>query len=174
MRYCNDRSNTEGVEVSFPIHRKTRNFKKQKNRMADKTLVLLRHGQSVWSRDNRFSGWTDVGLSHKGHDEAVEAGRELLCAGCEFDVAFTSVLKRAIKTLWLVLEELDQMWIPAHHTWRLNERHYAALQGENKSEMADRVGAAQCSAGAADSTFGLRLRPAMTLGTAELIDAITS
>ncbi|MCA9213491.1 MAG: 2,3-diphosphoglycerate-dependent phosphoglycerate mutase [Planctomycetales bacterium] len=114
--------------------------------MPNKTLVLLRHGQSVWNRDNRFTGWTDVGLTDQGHSEAVEAGRELLRAGHQFDVAHTSVLKRAIKTLWIVLEEMDQMWIPVERTWRLNERHYGALQGENKAEMADRVGAEQVHA----------------------------
>lgn len=114
--------------------------------MGTKTLVLLRHGQSVWNRDNRFTGWTDVELADQGQSEAVQAGRELLRAGYEFDVAFTSVLKRAIKTLWIVLEEMDQMWIPVDRTWRLNERHYGALQGENKAEMADRVGAEQVHA----------------------------
>lgn len=111
--------------------------------MGTKTLVLLRHGQSVWNRDNRFTGWTDVGLTDKGKNEAVEAGRKLLREGYRFDVAYTSVLKRAIKTLWLALEEMDQMWIPVERSWRLNERHYGALQGENKAEMADRVGAEQ-------------------------------
>ncbi len=114
--------------------------------MSTKTLVLLRHGQSIWNRDNRFTGWTDVGLTDKGNDEAVEAGRELLRAGYQFDNAYTSVLKRAIKTLWLVLEEMDQMWIPVQRSWRLNERHYGALQGENKAEMADRVGSEQVHA----------------------------
>ncbi|QDT12714.1 2,3-bisphosphoglycerate-dependent phosphoglycerate mutase [Planctomycetes bacterium K23_9] len=109
----------------------------------NKTLVLLRHGQSTWNLENRFTGWTDVGLSQHGHDEAVEAGRRLLHDGLKFDIAFTSVLKRAIKTLWLVLEEMDQMWIPVHRSWRLNERHYGALQGESKDEMAERVGADQ-------------------------------
>lgn len=108
-----------------------------------KTLVLLRHGESIWNRENRFTGWTDVGLSERGVQEAERAGRELLAAGYEFDVAFTSVLKRAIKTLWIALEQLDQMWIPVHNSWRLNERHYGALQGLNKAETAARHGVEQ-------------------------------
>jgi len=106
-------------------------------------LVLLRHGESVWNQTNRFTGWTDVGLTEKGLDEAREAGRLLKQRGYEFDVAFTSVLRRAIKTLWTVLEEMDRMWIPVHHSWRLNERHYGSLQGLNKAETAARFGAAQ-------------------------------
>jgi len=103
-------------------------------------LVLLRHGESVWNRANRFTGWTDVGLTDRGVEEARTAGRQLLEDGFVFDVAYTSVLKRAIKTLWLALEELDQMWIPIHHSWRLNERHYGALQGLNKAETAAKFG----------------------------------
>jgi len=106
-------------------------------------LVLLRHGESVWNRENRFTGWTDVGLSEKGMAEAREAGRLLQQEGFTFDVAFTSVLKRAIKTLWLTLEELDRMWLPVHHSWRLNERHYGALQGLDKAETAAKFGDAQ-------------------------------
>ncbi len=106
-------------------------------------LVLLRHGESVWNRENRFTGWTDVGLSERGIEEARQAGQILRHQGFEFDVAFTSVLKRAIKTLWIVLEELDQMWIPIHNSWRLNERHYGALQGLNKAETAARHGLEQ-------------------------------
>ncbi len=105
-----------------------------------KKLVLLRHGESVWNKENRFTGWTDVDLSDKGREEAVEAGRVLLREGFVFDVAFTSVLRRAIKTLWLALEEMDLMWIPIHHSWRLNERHYGALQGLNKAETAEKHG----------------------------------
>ncbi len=105
-----------------------------------KKLVLLRHGESVWNRANRFTGWTDVGLSEKGVEEALQAGRVLRQEGYVFDVAYTSVLKRAIKTLWLALEEMDLMWIPVHNTWRLNERHYGALQGLNKAETAERHG----------------------------------
>lgn len=108
-----------------------------------KTLVLLRHGESTWNKENRFTGWTDVGLSEKGIQEAVDAGRTLLQEGYCFDVAYTSVLKRAIKTLWLVLEEMDLMWIPVHRSWRLNERHYGALQGLNKAETAERHGMEQ-------------------------------
>ena len=103
-------------------------------------LVLLRHGESVWNKENRFTGWTDVGLSAKGVEEAETAGRLLREAGFGFDVCYTSVLKRAIKTLWIALEEMDLMWIPVHHCWRLNERHYGALQGLNKSEMAAKFG----------------------------------
>jgi 2,3-bisphosphoglycerate-dependent phosphoglycerate mutase len=108
-----------------------------------KQIVLLRHGESTWNKENRFTGWTDVGLSEKGMQEALEAGRLLLKDGYVFDVAITSVLKRAIKTLWIVLEEMDQMWIPVYNTWRFNERHYGALQGLNKLEMVDRFGAEQ-------------------------------
>jgi 2,3-bisphosphoglycerate-dependent phosphoglycerate mutase len=101
-----------------------------------KTLVLLRHGESIWNQENRFTGWTDVGLSERGMQEALEASRVLGREGYSFDVAYTSVLKRAIKTLWIVLEEMDLMWIPVHISWRLNERHYGALQGLNKAEIA--------------------------------------
>ncbi|MGQ9689073.1 MAG: 2,3-diphosphoglycerate-dependent phosphoglycerate mutase [Desulfobaccales bacterium] len=106
-------------------------------------LVLLRHGESVWNKENRFTGWIDVGLSDKGVEEAKEAGQVLLKEGFVFDVAFTSVLKRAIKTLWLVLEEMDLMWIPVHHSWRLNERHYGALQSLNKTETVEKHGMEQ-------------------------------
>jgi 2,3-bisphosphoglycerate-dependent phosphoglycerate mutase len=105
-----------------------------------KKLVLLRHGESLWNMENRFTGWTDVGLTEKGVREAVEAGRILKKEGYEFDLAFTSVLSRAIKTLWLALEQMDRMWIPVHLNWRLNERHYGALQGLNKAETAERHG----------------------------------
>jgi 2,3-bisphosphoglycerate-dependent phosphoglycerate mutase len=104
------------------------------------TLTLLRHGESTWNKENRFTGWTDVGLSEKGVAEAHEAARALLQGGYTFDVAYTSVLKRAIKTLWIVLEDMDLMWIPVHRSWRLNERHYGALQGLNKAETAARHG----------------------------------
>ena len=106
-------------------------------------LVLLRHGESTWNKENRFTGWTDVGLTEKGADEAVAAGRLLSSDGYVFDVAYTSVLRRAIKTLWLALERLDQMWIPVHLDWRLNARHYGALQGLNKAEMAAKYGEEQ-------------------------------
>jgi 2,3-bisphosphoglycerate-dependent phosphoglycerate mutase len=108
-----------------------------------KKLVLLRHGESTWNKENRFTGWTDVGLTEKGSGEAVEAGRLLRKEGFVFDVAFTSVLKRAIKTLWIALEEMDLMWIPVHNHWRLNERHYGALQGLNKAETAEKHGIEQ-------------------------------
>jgi 2,3-bisphosphoglycerate-dependent phosphoglycerate mutase len=108
-----------------------------------KRIVLLRHGESTWNQENRFTGWTDVGLTEKGRDEARLAGRLLREEGYDFDVAFTSVLKRAIKTLWVALEEMDRMWIPIHHSWRLNERHYGALQGLNKAETAAKFGDAQ-------------------------------
>jgi 2,3-bisphosphoglycerate-dependent phosphoglycerate mutase len=106
-------------------------------------LVLLRHGESDWNRENRFTGWTDVDLSEAGEAEAHEAGRLLREDGFEFDLAFTSVLRRAIRTLWIGLDELDRMWIPVEHSWRLNERHYGALQGLNKAETAARYGDAQ-------------------------------
>ncbi|MBL7126613.1 MAG: 2,3-diphosphoglycerate-dependent phosphoglycerate mutase [Dehalococcoidales bacterium] len=99
-------------------------------------LVLLRHGESIWNRENRFTGWTDVDLSEKGVEEARKAGQVLKEKGYIFDVAFTSVLKRAIRTLWIVLDEMDLMWIPVYRSWRLNERHYGALQGLNKAETA--------------------------------------
>lgn len=108
-----------------------------------KRLVLLRHGESVWNRDNRFTGWTDVDLSEKGIEEAREAGRVLKQEGYEFKLAYTSYLKRAIRTLWLTLDEMDMMWIPVRNTWRLNEKHYGALQGMNKKEMAAQYGEAQ-------------------------------
>jgi 2,3-bisphosphoglycerate-dependent phosphoglycerate mutase len=104
------------------------------------TLVLLRHGESTWNKENRFTGWTDVDLSETGVNEAHEGGRLLREGGFVFDVAHTSVLKRAIRTLWIALDELDQMWIPVRNSWRLNERHYGALQGLNKAEMATKFG----------------------------------
>ncbi|MEI7635643.1 MAG: 2,3-diphosphoglycerate-dependent phosphoglycerate mutase [bacterium] len=103
-------------------------------------LVLIRHGESTWNKENRFTGWTDVDLSEKGVEEAHEAGQALKAGGYTFDVAYVSVLKRAIRTLWIVLDEMDLMWLPALHSWRLNERHYGALQGLNKSEMAAKFG----------------------------------
>ncbi len=103
-------------------------------------VVLLRHGESTWNKENRFTGWTDVDLSEKGIQEAHEGGRTLKEQGYVFDVAFTSVLKRAIRTLWIVMDEMDLMWIPVHNSWRLNERHYGALQGLNKSETAAKFG----------------------------------
>jgi len=106
-------------------------------------IVLLRHGESVWNRENRFTGWADVGLTERGLEEARQAAALLAEAQIAFDVAFTSVLKRAVKTLWTVLEEMDRMWIPVHHSWRLNERHYGALQGLNKAETAAKFGDAQ-------------------------------
>jgi 2,3-bisphosphoglycerate-dependent phosphoglycerate mutase len=106
-------------------------------------LVLLRHGESDWNRENRFTGWTDVDLSQQGIAEARAAGRLLKAEGYDFDLAYTSVLKRAIRTLWIVLDELDRMWLPEEKSWRLNERHYGALQGLNKAEMAAKYGEAQ-------------------------------
>jgi 2,3-bisphosphoglycerate-dependent phosphoglycerate mutase len=103
-------------------------------------LVLLRHGESIWNKENRFTGWTDVDLSDKGREEAREAGRALMAGGFGFDLAFTSVLKRAIRTLWIALDEMDLMWIPVRNSWRLNERHYGALQGLNKAETAAKFG----------------------------------
>jgi 2,3-bisphosphoglycerate-dependent phosphoglycerate mutase len=106
-------------------------------------LVLVRHGESSWNKENRFTGWTDVDLSEKGREEAREGGVVLKSQGYTFDVAYTSVLKRAIRTLWMVLDEMDLMWIPVHRSWRLNERHYGALQGLNKAETAEKFGEAQ-------------------------------
>ncbi len=103
-------------------------------------LVLLRHGQSTWNKENKFTGWTDVDLSEKGRQEAVDAGKLLKDEGFIFDVAYTSVLKRAIRTLWTVLDGMDLMWIPVHRCWRLNERHYGGLQGLDKSETAAKYG----------------------------------
>ena len=103
-------------------------------------IVLLRHGESTWNQENRFTGWTDVDLTDAGREEALRAGMLLRAEGHVFDVAYTSVLKRAIKTLWIALEEMDLMWIPVHNCWRLNERHYGALQGLNKSETAAKFG----------------------------------
>jgi 2,3-bisphosphoglycerate-dependent phosphoglycerate mutase len=107
------------------------------------TLVLLRHGESIWNKKNRFTGWTDVDLSKRGIEEAKKSGRILKQKGYTFDVAYTSVLKRAIRTLWLVLDEMDLMWIPVYRSWRLNERHYGGLQGLNKSETAAKYGEEQ-------------------------------
>jgi len=106
-------------------------------------VVLLRHGESTWNKENRFTGWTDVDLSEKGKEEAKKAGQTLKREGFLFDIAYTSVLKRAIRTLWTVLDEMDLMWIPVIRNWRLNERHYGALQGLNKSETAQKYGDAQ-------------------------------
>ncbi len=106
-------------------------------------LVLLRHGESDWNKANRFTGWTDVDLSEQGIQEARKAGQVLRDLDFTFDLAFTSVLKRAIRTLWLTLDEMDLMWIPVHRHWRLNERHYGALQGLNKAETAEKFGDAQ-------------------------------
>jgi 2,3-bisphosphoglycerate-dependent phosphoglycerate mutase len=103
-------------------------------------LVLVRHGESTWNKENRFTGWTDIGLSEKGETEALECGKILKEKGFTFDIAYTSVLKRAIKTLWLILEELDLEWIPVVKSWELNERHYGALQGLNKQETAQKYG----------------------------------
>jgi len=106
-------------------------------------LVLVRHGESVWNKENLFTGWTDVDLSEKGVEEAAEGGRVLKEEGYVFDIAFTSVLKRAIRTLWIVQDEMDLMWIPVTRDWRLNERHYGALQGLNKAEMSEKFGEEQ-------------------------------
>ena len=106
-------------------------------------LVLLRHGESSWNKENRFTGWTDVDLTPTGRREAAEAGRLMAEAGFAFDVAHTSVLKRAIRTLWIALDEMDMLWVPVHRSWRLNERHYGGLQGLNKAETAAQHGDAQ-------------------------------
>ncbi len=106
-------------------------------------VVLLRHGESVWNKENLFTGWTDVDLSEKGAEEAHNAGKLLKEGGYTFDIAFTSVLKRAIRTLWITLDEMDLMWIPVVRSWRLNERHYGDLQGLNKAETAEKMGQGQ-------------------------------
>jgi 2,3-bisphosphoglycerate-dependent phosphoglycerate mutase len=106
-------------------------------------LVLLRHGQSEWNKTHRFTGWTDVDLTEQGREEARKAGEVLKAGGFEFDIAYTSVLKRAIRTLWIALDEMDLMWLPVRKSWRLNERHYGDLQGLNKKEMAEKVGEEQ-------------------------------
>jgi len=106
-------------------------------------IVLMRHGESTWNRENRFTGWADINLTEKGEAQAREAGRLLKEAGFQFDLAYTSVLRRAIHTLWLTLEEMDLMWLPIVHSWRLNERHYGALQGLNKADMAAEYGEEQ-------------------------------
>lgn len=103
-------------------------------------IVLVRHGESIWNKENRFTGWTDVDLSEKGREEALEAGRLLRSEGFQFDRVFTSVLKRAIRTMWTILDETDQMWLPVERAWQLNERHYGALQGLNKAETAAKHG----------------------------------
>lgn len=108
-----------------------------------KKLVLLRHGESIWNKENRFTGWTDIDLSEKGIEEARQAGKVLKQHGYTFDIAYTSVLKRAIRTLWIALDEMDLMWIPVVRDWRLNERHYGALQGLNKAETARKHGQEQ-------------------------------
>lgn len=108
--------------------------------MASSKIVFLRHGESTWNAENRFTGWTDVDLSEKGRTEAQKAANVIRDEGYTFDVAYTSVLKRAIRTLWYVLDGLDRMWIPVHHSWRLNERHYGGLQGLNKAETAAQFG----------------------------------
>ena len=120
-----------GASAIFPGRKAYRQVKK---------LVLLRHGESTWNKENRFTGWTDVDLSDKGRQEAREAGEVLRQGGYVFDVAYTSVLKRAIRTLWTALDVMDLMWIPVHRSWRLNERHYGALQGLNKAETAAKFG----------------------------------
>ena len=111
--------------------------------MAPGNLILVRHGQSTWNVDNRFTGWTDVDLSAAGRVEAAHAARELLAAQLRVDIAFTSVLKRAIRTLWIMLDEMDRMWIPVERAWRLNERHYGALQGLDKAQTAAQHGESQ-------------------------------
>lgn len=106
-------------------------------------LVLVRHGESLWNKENRFTGWTDIDLSEKGMQEALNAGKILKEEGYTFDVAYTSVLKRAIRTLWIILDEMDMMWLTVFRTWRLNEKHYGELQGLNKREMAEKYGEEQ-------------------------------
>jgi len=107
------------------------------------TIVLLRHGESTWNRENRFTGWTDVDLSEKGTEEAARSARLLVEAGFSFDLCYTSMLRRAIRTLWIVLDGMDLMYLPVHHSWRLNERHYGALQGLDKRETTEKYGKEQ-------------------------------
>ncbi|KAK2909349.1 hypothetical protein Q8A67_005186 [Cirrhinus molitorella] len=127
---------------AFPLRFRT--FKACKSRdMAAYKLVLIRHGESCWNQENRFCGWFDADLSETGIEEAKRGGQALKDAGYEFDICYTSVLKRAIRTLWLVLDSIDQMWLPVHRTWRLNERHYGGLTGLNKAETAAKHGEAQ-------------------------------
>lgn len=106
-------------------------------------LVLLRHGESTWNQENRFTGWTDVDLTDKGREQAKSAGKYLKQEGFTFDVAFTSLLKRAIRTLWIAMDEMDELWVPVRRAWQLNERHYGSLQGLNKSETAEKYGEEQ-------------------------------
>jgi 2,3-bisphosphoglycerate-dependent phosphoglycerate mutase len=139
------------------------------------TLVLVRHGQSTWNEKNLFTGWIDVGLSDLGRQEAHSAAKLLLEGSYTFDVAFSSVLKRAIQTLWIILEDTDLMWIPVYKSWRLNERHYGALQGLNKAETADKYGADQAllSGGPRGRKKGHRgrRRPGQTVISPELAPA---
>lgn len=122
-----------------------------------KKLVLLRHGESTWNKENRFTGWTDVDLTEKGTEEAIKAGNLLKEKGFVFEKAYTSYLKRAIKTLNIVLDRMDLDWIAVEKTWRLNEKHYGALQGLNKGETAEKYGEEQVKSGAAVTTLLLRL-----------------
>ena len=116
-------------------------FPGKRNKMP--RLILLRHGQSLWNLENKFTGWRDVDLSDQGRQEANEAAELLLAAGIDFDIAFTSMLQRAIRTLWIVMDRMDRLWVPVHKFWRLNERHYGALQGKDKKQMAAQYGAEQ-------------------------------
>lgn len=120
-------------------------------------LVLIRHGQSVWNLENKFTGWTDVDLSKNGLQEAREAGKVLKKNEYAFDIAYTSVLKRSIRTLWIVLHQMDFMWIPVYKSWRLNERHYGALQGLNKEETAKNLEKSRCICGEGRWTNALLL-----------------
>jgi 2,3-bisphosphoglycerate-dependent phosphoglycerate mutase len=122
---------------------KTGNKKQLRAELKMTKLVLVRHGESTWNMENRFTGWTDVDLSDQGKQEARKAGRVLKEEGFIFDAAYTSVLKRAVRTLWIITDEMDLMWIPVYSSWRLNERHYGALQGLNKAETADKYGEEQ-------------------------------
>src|SRR4030095_2861262 len=135
------------TEIGFPAVRSCKTSKHERKHQRGVTsmykLVLVRHGQSTWNLENRFTGWTDVGLTDLGREEAQGAGKLLREGGYVFDVAYTSVLRRAIQTLWIVLEEMNLEWIPVTNAWQLNERHYGALQGLNKAETAQKFGEAQ-------------------------------
>ena len=135
-------------------------------------LVLLRHGESIWNKENLFTGWADVDLSENGKIEASRAGELLKSEGFSFDIAFVSVLKRAIRTLWITLDALDLMWIPVDHSWRLNERHYGALQGLNKAETAAKYGEEQVLIWRRSYDVARRLSPNPTRNTLEEILAI--
>jgi 2,3-bisphosphoglycerate-dependent phosphoglycerate mutase len=137
------REATRRFRIIGANHQQKKKLQLRKESIEMYKVVLLRHGESIWNKENLFTGWTDVDLSERGREEATQAGRMLKEQGYGFDVAFTSVLKRAIRTLWITLDQMDLMWIPVERDWRLNERHYGALQGLNKAETAAKYGGSQ-------------------------------